>query len=111
MNCGDIVTLPYPFTDMSGSKVRPALIISANTFNTSEDRVLLPISSMPDPNDPNAYYIPQTHPSFSGTGLKTDSSVKWTKPTVLSKSLILRRIGTLDAATVAAIAAKVRSIF
>jgi mRNA interferase MazF len=30
---GDIILLPYPFTDIQNSKQRPAVVLSANTIN------------------------------------------------------------------------------
>jgi mRNA interferase MazF len=43
-----IVLLPFPYTDLSSAKKRPALIISNNRFNdTSEDVVCCLITSNP----------------------------------------------------------------
>ena len=43
---GDIVLVPFPFTDFSTLKQRPALVISSNTFNNSrEDVILVAITS------------------------------------------------------------------
>jgi mRNA interferase MazF len=41
---GDVVLLPYPFTDLSTTKVRPAVVVSSNKgkFN---DLFVVPISS------------------------------------------------------------------
>ncbi len=111
MNCGDVVLVLYPFTDASGSKVRPAIVISADHFNRSEDRILLPISSAPDKNDSHAYPITRSHRTFTQSGLKYESSIKWTKPTALSTSLIVRRLGAIDPLTISEISAKLRSIF
>ncbi len=29
----DIILIPFPFSDLAGSKVRPALVISNNAYN------------------------------------------------------------------------------
>lgn len=43
----ELVLLPYPFSDQEGSKVRPALVISNNSFNKkSEDCIMLPLTSV-----------------------------------------------------------------
>jgi mRNA interferase MazF len=43
---GDIVLVPFPFTDLSSSKRRPALVISADAFNDRmEDVVVAAITS------------------------------------------------------------------
>ncbi len=46
-NKGDVVLLPFPFSDLRGSKKRPALIISNKKFNNSEDRICCLITSNP----------------------------------------------------------------
>jgi len=33
----ELVLLPYPFSNMEGTKVRPALIVSNNLFNKKSD--------------------------------------------------------------------------
>ena len=43
---GDIVLVPFPFTDLSSSKRRPALVISPDIFNDQmQDLVVAAITS------------------------------------------------------------------
>jgi mRNA interferase MazF len=43
---GDVVLVPFPFTDQSGAKKRPAVIVSGNAYNTSRrDLVIMAITS------------------------------------------------------------------
>jgi mRNA interferase MazF len=43
---GEIVLLPFPYTDQSGVKRRPALILSADTYNLRRtDLIVAPITS------------------------------------------------------------------
>lgn len=35
----DIVLIPFPYSDLTGSKQRPALIISNNLLNKTQDRI------------------------------------------------------------------------
>ena len=32
----ELILLPYPFSDQAGSKIRPAIIVSNDNFNTLE---------------------------------------------------------------------------
>ena len=41
----DIVLIPFPYSDLTGSKLRPALILSNQTLNTTEDRICCLITS------------------------------------------------------------------
>ena len=46
LSFGDVVLVPFPFTDRSGSKKRPAVVISSHIYNTSRrDVVIMAITS------------------------------------------------------------------
>ena len=43
---GDVLLVPYPFTDQSGSKRRPSVVVSGDAYNqTHPDVILAPITS------------------------------------------------------------------
>ena len=43
----DLVLLPYPFSNLSGKKIRPALIVSNDNFNRlSYDCIAIPLTSV-----------------------------------------------------------------
>lgn len=43
---GDVVLVPFPFTDQSGVKKRPAVVVSGSTYNTGRrDLVIMAITS------------------------------------------------------------------
>lgn len=89
---GDIVLVPFPFTDLSGRKVRPALIVSPDPVGG--DILVAFISSViPPVPEPNEYVLDATHPAFARTGLKNTSVFKMAKMATLHRSLILRRLG------------------
>ena len=111
MRCGQIVLLDYPFTDSTGSKVRPALVVSNDEYNRGDDVVVVPISSVPDPNDAHALHLPQSDSHFRATGLRQDSSVKWTKPSTLAKRIIRRQLGDLSAPLLAEVQSRIRGLF
>ena len=111
MKCGQIVLVDYPFTDSSGSKVRPVLVVSVDEYNKGEDLVVVPISSVPDPDDLHAYQIPADASWFIQTRLRQASSVKWTKPLTISRRVVRRRLGTVPSGPLSEIQSKVQGIF
>lgn len=42
---GDIVLIPFPYSDLTGSKLRPALILSNEKLNKTDDRICCLITS------------------------------------------------------------------
>lgn len=91
-SAGDVVIVPFPFSDREASKRRPALVCSASSFNDSSHHLVL------------AMITTATHKKWPGdvalrdlspTGLPVASIVRW-KMFTLDASLVLRRAGTLS---------------
>lgn len=92
MKQGDIVLVPFPFTDLSGQKVRPAVVLHAAR---GEDCIVGFISSQQ--KTPAAFDIPLS-PSAQN-GLKVASLLKVNKIATLQKDIVIGKLGTLEAAT------------
>jgi len=94
---GDVVLTPFPFTDMSGARVRPALIVSADT--SKADVILAFISSVIPIGIPAAteYVLDTNDTEFAGTGLKQTSVFKMDKLMTLEQTRIMRRLGRVSA--------------
>ena len=46
---GDVVLVPFPFTDQSGTKKRPAVVVSSHSYNASRRHiVIMAITSQTD---------------------------------------------------------------
>lgn len=95
MKKGDVVLIKFPFTDLSGSKLRPAVVLfdSGNDLIVAFITGVLAVKSIGDislkRNDTN--------------GLKKDSVIKLSKLATLSKDLIAGKIGALSEAELAGI--------
>lgn len=89
---GKIVLMPFPFTDLTVAKLRPALVI----YEGEEDVVVAFISSkIPSvPSEIDAL-ITKNRANFSKTGLKVDSVLKLYKIATVLKSLIVGELGEL----------------
>ena len=91
---GSTILIPFPFTDLSHYKIRPALVISAQ--EDEQDVIVAFITSVIyDPLKQTDYKINKLDKFFSETGLKANSIVKCNKLATLSKNIILGRIGDL----------------
>ena len=86
---GDIVLVSFPFTDLSSSKRRPALVISPDAFNDrGQDLVLVAITSQ----QPDDKAISIDADDLVGGTLPKQSFVKATKIFTMHSTLVLKRI-------------------
>jgi len=108
MSKWDIVILRYPFTDLTTTKVRPALVISPNSYSGSEDGVFIAITS--NITDKGGYdiLVSTADPEFPVSGLRRDSLIKANKLFTLKKTLVARRIGRLGQALQAQVEKQLR---
>lgn len=85
--------LEVPFTDLGGSKVRPALVLSSDDVNRGRDCIIVPISSRAE--KPRAWdvVVRPTDPDFRKTGLVCASVFQCDKVMALSQSLAKRWLG------------------
>jgi mRNA interferase MazF len=92
---GDIVLVNFPFTDLSQTKLRPALILSVN--EALNEVTLCFISSQKiDQVAPEEFVINATDQEFAKTGLKVSSKVRVTRLITLQRQQIVRRLGALS---------------
>jgi len=90
MTKGDIILIIFPFTDLSGNKLRPAVVLVSTEdditvcFITTQTQWQEPTDLMLSPNDSNR--------------LKKTSLIRTSKIATLEKSLSKGRIGRLTEA-------------
>jgi mRNA interferase MazF len=103
---GDVVLLSLPFTDASGSKRRPAVVVSSALLHSERaDRIVLPISSQPRPTLETEAAIQ----NWKRAGLVGPSVIKPT-PATAARNLIERKLGHLAEADIAAVRALLRKV-
>lgn len=107
---GTIVLIPFPFTDLSSHKVRPAVVLSHGL--KGDDVVLAFISSQePKKKEPTDVPIVRTSKGFTATGLKADSIVRVSKIATLDKKIMLGTLGVVSKDTGKEIDARIRILF
>ena len=102
--------VPFPFTDLKGKKIRPAIIISKKNL-TKDNVIVVFVSSQKTEINPKALFrIKKSDPTFSETGLKFDSVVRCDKIASLDKKIVLGEIGKLDKAQIQKLNQKLKNI-
>ena len=87
----DLIVVPFPFSDKSITKKRPALVLSNADFNRSNHTILAMITTKhhpPWPGDSQIRY-------YKNAGLNTPCLVRF-KLFTLDNRMILRKIGRLS---------------
>lgn len=97
---GEVVLVPFPFTDQSGAKKRPAVIVSGNGYNANRrDLVIMAVTSQV--RTPLGFGEAMVH-DWQAAGLLKPSVLKPVFTTI-EQGLVLRSMGTLSAADVGAL--------
>jgi mRNA interferase MazF len=92
---GDIILIPFPFTDLSQTKLRPAVVLWVDS--KGQDVTLCFISSQKvDSLDTNEFALTASDPEFPATGLKVTSKVRVTRIVTLERRFLQRRLGRLS---------------
>lgn len=102
---GTVVLVPFPFTDLSGQKVRPALVLSSSS--KEEDCIIAFISSA-KPKKVGTFDI--FVPVSQENGLKVDSVIKISKLATLQKKIIIGELGTLESGILLSVDKKLRNL-
>ncbi len=101
---GEVVLVPFPFSDLSQSKVRPAVCLADAGRG---DWVLCQITSSPY-GDPVA--VPLDSPDFASGGLLVASYARPGKLFTAHAGLFVRSVGVLTPAALARVLAAVAAI-
>jgi len=93
---GDVVLVPFPFTDLSTDKVRPAVIVSADPQETDVTIAFISSTVSPGGQSRTDCVLRQHDPGFEGTGLKKASTFKMRKLLTIERSKVIRRLGRVS---------------
>jgi mRNA-degrading endonuclease toxin of MazEF toxin-antitoxin module len=98
---GDVVILDHPFSDASGSKVRPALVVQGDARNAAMTHTIIAMITKTlwrAGSDPSQLLIDVTTPDGKLSGLNATSAVTCGNLFTVHEDRIRRKIGALSPA-------------
>ena len=96
---GEVVLVDFPYSDHTGSKVRPALVVQADVWNQQLDDTILALITSSRRRRVGAttqLFIDITTAEGRQTGLRRNSVVQCENLLTYDQNLILRVIGRLS---------------
>ncbi|MEW5767230.1 MAG: type II toxin-antitoxin system PemK/MazF family toxin [bacterium] len=101
---GDVVVVPFPYTDLTASSRRPALVVATLT---GDDVILCQITSQAISD---RYAIPLVKADFKTGGLSQDSNIRPNRLFTADSNIILYRAGVVRSEKVKQVVAKLVEI-
>jgi len=101
---GDVVVVPFPFSDLAQAKRRPALVVARLE---GDDLILCQITTQAAKDK---YAMPLGDADFEAGGLKKPSSVRPNRIFTADRHIVLYRVGSLKTRKVTEIIEKIVEI-
>lgn len=86
---GDVVVIPFPFSDLSGNKKRPALVLADLP---GDDIILCQITSQ---QSWDSFAVALTNNDFVSGSLPLASNIRPSRIFTADKNIIIRKAGTI----------------
>lgn len=102
---GDIVVVPFPFSDLSDVKRRPALVLADLT---GDDMILCQITSVNTRAD--IYSVPISEQDYSRGNLRVDSNIRPNRLFTADANIILHSVCTINSQKMTEVITKVIEI-
>ena len=101
---GDVVVVPFPFSDLSSSKRRPALVVAQLS---GDDVILCQITTL---HRADGYSIPLSTADFASGNLKQDSTIRPNRLFTADSNIIAYCAGKLSQKKVKEVVEKIVQI-
>lgn len=106
-----IVLVPFPFDDLSSTKVRPAVCLT-ETIGEHKHVVLAFITSrIPIDVLPTDFVIKDSEPEFAKTGLRISSTLQLHRMMTVTTGIIARELGVLPKGMQAKVEKRLKILF
>ena len=106
-----IILVPFPFDDLTGSKVRPAVCLT-DAVGTHRHVVLAFITSVVPPQlEPTDLLLEPSSADFAYTGLRVRSALRLHRLMTVSTTIIQRQLGVLPSNLQVQVQQRLRTLF
>ena len=105
----DILLMPFPYSNLSGSKVRPVLVISNGQFNASSQDLIVCAVTSNISKDSYTVVLEKNH--LEEGQLLEDCCVKIENIAKIEKAKVIKKIGRIGTKTFSEIIEKLYSLF
>ena len=105
---GDIVLVPFPFTDLGQAKLRPAVLVADVRYPGQADWMVCQITTQ---SHPGSRQIAVSGQDLAAGGLRDDSWARPDRLMTLNENIFGRTIGRLNDPKLGEVLSAVRSLF
>jgi mRNA interferase MazF len=106
---GEVVFVPFPFTDLSSTKHRPALVLSNAVYNSSSPDIV--VCGMTSNISNSAHSVLVQSKDMESGGLPVPSRIKVDKIFAIHKTAVEKRLGRVKAAVLAQAMTEFEALF
>ena len=106
-----VVLVPFPFDDLSGQKVRPAVCLTDAVGPHRHVVLAFITSTVPTTLEPTDVLLTQGSTDFTATGLRVRSTLRLHRMVTVSSAIIRRQMGVLTPAYQAQVQQRLRALF
>jgi mRNA interferase MazF len=93
---GQVVLIPFPFTDLTTVKQRPAIVISTSLFNQRNQDVIVVAVTSQNPFELQVDEYALKHTDQISAGLPKPSKVKTGKVVSIEQRLVRKTLGSIS---------------
>ena len=106
-----VVLVPFPFDDLSSTKVRPAVCLTEPISEHKHVVLAFITSRVPDKPLPTDLILNETDKDFSASGLRVSSTLQLHRMLTVATNIIVRELGILPTPAQKDVESKLKVLF
>lgn len=108
---GSLVLVPFPFTDLSGAKKRPALVVSPDWFNRTYEDIILAAVTSANSTLREEIEVPLVQTDLSSGSIPQESLIKIAKLFTCHRDIVLKEVAKVSMKKVAEVLERLGEFF